>query len=167
MEDLTRNTQCPPQAVNFARAWLHVPMPAGGLHYRMEDSRPWASGCGELGGEYCLRRRAIFIMPCRPEHEMVETLFHEFVHHKQHLMGWLRTDGQQWFWKNHRAAGKGYDQHTFGSYENQPHERQARDVAARMLDAWFLGQWPVRQLPPCSHTRKTLMISSDALRLIT
>lgn len=91
------------------------------------------SGSYESHGESI----TLYIRREQPLLAVIETLFHELTHHKQHEVGWLKTSGQlaniKYHWKKNSVRGKGYSITDWESYYFSPHEIQARAKAKRML----------------------------------
>jgi len=64
---------------------------------------------------------------------ILETLFHELVHHVQFEKGILKNANGIYFWKKRKAKGKGYKISSWKDYFNSPHEIQARAISKNML----------------------------------
>jgi hypothetical protein len=111
--------------VEFASKYLRCPLPDAAA---IDEALPCTGG-------YVPSRKTIFIK----DNSLTETIFHEMVHHKQHMENWIKTDGIYYYWKKKKPCGKGIlieSLSDYATYWNAPHEVQARAIAKNMMSIW-------------------------------
>lgn len=121
------------KALEFAHKYLKIKeMPQIGFY---ED--PFNTN---RKGNYDSKNQWININLCLPPKEwqdrdlqLIHTLFHELVHHKQVEIGWLKMQDNLYFWKKNNTKGQGYYLDSFIKYFNSPHEQQARSISNHMI----------------------------------